>query len=173
MKKKIISFFKSNPGRDYKSKEIAKRLNIFAEHEYSALKAMLHQLYEEDFLAKSGKRYRLNQISKTNLVTGTLQIVNGSYGFVVLKNSKMNDIFVSSRNLGTAFGGDTVEAVLFAKQKGKNIEGQIVKVIKRKREEVVGTLKKSKSFYFIDPDDKEIYRDIYIDKEDLLGAEPR
>ena len=62
--------------------------------------------------------------------------------------------------------------MLFAKQKGKNLEGQINKIIRRKRKQVVGQLRKSKSFYFISPADSKIHRDIYIDSEDLLGAKP-
>ncbi len=177
MKKKIIAFFKKNPGREFKSKDIAKKLGINSDHEYSSLKAVLHNLFEEKYLSKSGKRFRLagsskniNQTLSSNRVTGELQIVNGSFGFVVFKDSKIGDVFIASRNLGNAFNGDTVEAVLFSGRKGKNIEGQIVKVVKRKREEIVGTLKKSKSFYLIEPDDPGIYRDIYIDKSNLAGA---
>ena len=172
MKKKIISFFKKNSGRQFKSKEIARRLDIGTDHEYSSLKAVLHGLTEEGFLSKSGKRYRLAQVLKSNVIKGELQIINGSYGFVIPDNARMNDIFIASRNLGTAFSGDTVEVVLFAKQKGRNIEGQIINVVKRKRSEYIGTLKKSKSFYYIAPDDPGIYRNIYIDKEDLKGANP-
>ncbi len=171
MKKKIISFFKKNPGREFKSKEIAKKLNIDSDHEYSSLKSLLYDLYQENFLIKKGKKYKLNNLPETNKVTGVLQIVNGSYGFVVLKNSRMKDIFIAARNLGNAFNGDTVEAVLFANKKGKNFEGQIVKVIDRHKKEIVGTLKKSKSFYFIEPDDIAVHKDIYIDKSDLAGAE--
>ncbi len=171
MKKKIISFFKKNPGREFKSKEIAKKLSVFSDHEYSSLKSLLYDLYRENFLIKNGKKYKLNNLPETNKVTGVLQIVNGSYGFVILKNSRMKDIFIAARNLGNAFNGDTVEAVLFANKKGKNFEGQIVKVIDRNKKEIVGTLKKSKSFYFVKPDDTSIHKDIYIDKTDLAGAE--
>ena len=171
MKKKIISFFKKNPGREFKSKDVAKKLNINSDHEYSSLKSVLYDLYQEKFLTKNGKKYKLNNLPETNKVTGILQIVNGGYGFVALKNSRMKDIFIAARNLGNAFNGDTVEAVLFANKKGKNFEGQIVKVIDRHKKEIVGTLKKSKSFYFIEPDDNAIHKDIYIDKSDLGGAE--
>ncbi|MHB1687106.1 MAG: ribonuclease R [Ignavibacteriaceae bacterium] len=170
MKKKIISFFKSNPGRDFKSKEIAKKLDLISNHEYNSLKSVLHDLSEEGFILKSGKNYRLNRLPSSNTVTGVLQIVNGGYGFVVVKDSKMGDVFISSRNIGTAFNRDTVEVSLFANQKGKNIEGQIVNVVKRNKEEIVGTLHKSKSFYFVKPDDSSIHRDIYIDKDELEGA---
>ena len=68
------------------------------------------------------------------------------------------------------FDGDKVEVVLFAKQKGKNLEGQIIKVIERRRQEIIGTLHKSKSFYFVNPDDHRIHRDIYIPKINLKNA---
>ncbi|HUX60738.1 MAG TPA: ribonuclease R [Ignavibacteriaceae bacterium] len=170
MKKKIISFFKKNPGRDFKSKEIAKKLDLTSDYEYEALKSTLYSLFEEGVLLRTGKNYRLNRIPSSNMVKGELQIVNGGFGFVLVKDSKMGDIFVSSRNMGTAFNGDTVEVSLFANQKGKNIEGQIINVVKRNKEEIVGTLHKSKSFYFVKPDDTSFHRDIYIDKEELAGA---
>lgn len=171
MKKKIIAFFKRNTGRYFKAKEIAKKLNISADHEYSSLKAVLHNLYEEGFLSREGKKYFLNNnLPSSNKIIGTLEVNQGGYGFVNVSDSSVNDIFIAARNLGTAFNGDVVEAALFAKQKGKNIEGQIVKVIKRKREEFVGTLEKSKSFYFLNPDDPQIQRDIYIDADHLNNA---
>lgn len=171
MKKKVISFFRKTPGKSLKSKEIAKRLKITSEHEYSALKSALHKLYEENFLTKNGKRFKLNNIPDDNRITGRLEINQGGYGFVIPSRKEIGDIFIAARNLNTAFSGDTVEAVLFAKQKGKNLEGQVVKVIKRKRDEIVGTLKKSNSFYFVKPDDPEIHRDIYVDVSKLKDAE--
>ena len=170
MKKKIVSFFKKNPGRSFKNKDIAKRLQITADYDYAALKATLHKLYEENFLTKNGKRFKLNTIPDDNRITGRLEINQGGFGFVVPNRKEIGDIFIAARNLSTAFSGDTVEVTLFAKQKGKNLEGQIVKIIKRKREEIVGTLKKSNSFYFVKPDDPEIHRDIYIDASNLKGA---
>lgn len=170
MKKKVISFFRKNPGRSFKNKEIARRIKITSDHDYSAMKAVLHKLYKENFLSKNGKRYKFNLIPDDNRVTGRLEINQGGYGFVIPERKEIGDIFIAARNLNTAFSGDTVEAVLFAKQKGKNFEGQIVKVIRRKRSEIVGTLKKSKSFYFVKPDEPDIHRDIYIDASNLKNA---
>ena len=170
MKKKVISFFKKNPGRGFKPKEISQKLNLNPDYEYSAMKSVLHKLYNEQFLTKSGKKYRLNIIPNLNKVTGTLGINQGGYGFVVVENSDMGDIFIASRNLGAAFNGDTVEVSLFAKQKGRNIEGQIISVLKRKREEIIGVLEHSHNFYFVKPDDPYIHRDIYVDGQNLKGA---
>ncbi len=170
MKKKIIAFFKRNPGKGFKNREIAKKLNISDEHEYSSLKAAVYKLYEESFLTKSGKKYYLNQTPSSNTITGVLELNQAGYGFVTLKNSGLGDIFIAARNLGTAFHGDTVEVALFARKKRKNIEGQIIQVVKRKRNEIVGTLNKSHSFYFIKPDDPKIHRDIYINPDKIGNA---
>ncbi len=170
MKKKLISFFKKNPGKKLRSKEIAKQIGVLTEHEYASLKVLLHDLYSEGFLLKNGKRYQLNRIPSGGKVTGELQVNPNGFGFVLVEDSKMGDVFIASRNLGTAFHGDIVEVALFAKQKGKNIEGQIINVVKRKRSEFVGTLKKSKSFYFIHPEEPEITRDIYVDPKSLKNA---
>jgi ribonuclease R len=171
MKKKLIAFFKKNQGRYFKSKEIAKRLDINDEHDYRSLKAMLHDLMEEEFIVREGKKYRLNNLPENNIVTGVLEVNDAGYGFVRLKGNNTGDIFISARNMGAAFHRDVVEVSIFAKQKGKNLEGQITKVIKRSKSEIVGTLKKHHSFYFIKPDNNSIHRDIYVDPAKLKGAQ--
>jgi ribonuclease R len=173
MKNKVISFFNKNTGAALKAKELAKRLNINTEHEYASLKAILHQLLEDNFLSREGKRYKLLSADSDKNITGTVQINSAGYGFVIPKNKKMADIFIASRNLGTAFNGDTVEVSLFAKQKGKgkNLEGEIVKIIKRKCSEIPGTLQESEFFYVI-PGIPEIEKNIYIPSGFLNGAKP-
>jgi exoribonuclease R len=84
---------------------------------------------------------------ESNVLIGYFNLNDGGYGFVTPKNSKTGDIFIAARNINSAFDGDKVEVVLFAKQKGKNLEGQITKVIDRKRKEIVGQLKKSMFVY--------------------------
>jgi ribonuclease R len=167
MKNQLKSFFQKNPGSSFKTKEIAKKLNIKDDNNYQLLKATLHQLESEKFLLRNGKRYKLFTLPKTNRLIGHFNLNEGGYGFVTPKNSRTGDIFIAARNIGNAFHGDKVEVVLFAKQKGKNLEGQITKIVERKRKEIVGQLKKSRSFYFVTPDDPKIHRDIYVESKNL------
>lgn len=170
MKKEIKAFFKNHPSIALKSKELAKKLNATDEFAYSELKHFLHALTDEGFLQREGKRYQLNKMDTGKLI-GTLQIINGGeYGFVLLKDKQIKDIFVAGKNLNTSFNGDLVEAVLIASRRGKSLEGEIIRVVERKRNEIVGTLHKSKSFYFIAPDDDKIHRNIYIPSDKLSGA---
>lgn len=172
MKNQIKSFFKENPGRSYKSKEVAKQLKIKDDQTYLLLKNELHKLESEQFLSRNGKRYKLYNMPDTNRLMGYFNLNDGGYGFVTPRNSKTGDIFIAARNINSAFHGDKVEVVLFAKQKGKNLEGQITKVIERKRKEIVGQLKKSRSFYYVTPDDPKIHRDIYVDEKNLKNSKP-
>jgi len=170
MKKELKAFFNRNQGRGYKSKDIANKLGFNSDHEYASLKAALHKLEEESFLIRIGKKFQLNKFPDTNRLKGRLEINRNGFGFVNINDNKRGDIFIAARNIGTAFDGDLVEVELFAKQKGKNIEGQIVNVVERKRKEYVGIIKKSKSFFFISPDDAKLHRDIYINESKLNGA---
>ena len=170
MKKQLIAFFKNHPSLKIKSKDIAKQLQIVDDHAYSELKHFLHMLTEEGFLKKEGKRFQFNAYGHGRLI-GTLQIVGeGDYGFIVLKEKDIKDVFVTGKNFNTAFDGDLVEILLIASRRSKSLEGEIVKIMERKRNEIVGTLHKSNSFYFIKPDDQKIHRDIYIAVNKLYGA---
>ena len=170
MKKELKAFFNRNQGRGYKSRDIANKLGFNSDHEYASLKAALHKLEEESFLIRVGKKFQLNKLPETNQLQGRLEINRNGFGFVNINDEKRGDIFIAARNIGTAFDGDLVEVEVFAKQKGKNIEGQIVNVVERKRKEYVGIIKKSKSFFFISPDDAKLHRDIYINESKLNGA---
>jgi ribonuclease R len=170
MKKEIKAFFKNHPALSLKSKEVAKKLNVKDEYAYAELKHFLHALTEEGFLTKQGKRYQFNKFDTSKLI-GSLQIINGGeFGFVILKDAQIKDIFIAGKNLNTAFHGDIVEAVLIASRRGKSLEGEIVRIVERKRKEIVGTLQKSKSFFFVQPDDDKIHRDIYVASNKLSGA---
>ncbi len=170
MKEKIIAYFKANPHIVITSKALSKKLKL-KQKDTEYFKNVLHSLYKESFLTRSGKRYKLNKSAGKKHV-GKLQLVNNqNYGFVVLNDKKMNDVFISEKHLNTAFDGDKVEIALFAKRKGKNQEGQIISIVERAREEIVGILRKSKSFYFVEPDDRKIHRDIYVSSNNLKKAE--
>ncbi len=170
MKKELIAYFKNHPSLKIKSKDLAKQLDIVEEHAYAELKHFLHMLTEEGFIKREGKRYIFNAYKSGKLI-GTLQIVgDGDYGFVILKDKNSKDVFVAGKNFNVALDGDLVEISLIASHRGKSLEGVILNVVERKRNEIVGTLQKSKSFFFIKPDDQKIHRDIYVSANKLGSA---
>ena len=170
MKKEIKAYFKKNPTDKLKSRDLAKRLYIKDAHEISKLKQVLHDLFKEDFLIKTGKKFSLNQKS-VEKIKGKLQITeSGNFGFVVTENKKYNDIFIPSKYFADAFNGDIVEVELLDKKKGKNYEGKIVSVLERKNESVLGIIKVTEGGYLLVPDGSELRKEIYVRKKDLNGA---
>jgi ribonuclease R len=66
---------------------------------------------------------------------------------------------------------DRVIARLTAGELGaKKSEGEVIKVLKRANEKVVGAFENGKGFGFVVPDDQRIYQDIFISKSDFNGA---
>ena len=53
---------------------------------------------------------------------------------------------------------------------GRRSEAVVVKVLKRANEMVVGVFEKSKNYGFVVPDNQKIARDIFIDKQNTMGA---
>jgi len=170
MKKEIKAFFKNHPSIKIKPKELAKKIGVTEEYAYAELKHHLYSLSKEGYLLREGKRYQIRGYDEGKLI-GTVQIIGGGeYGFVMLDDKKLKDIFVAGNNLSTAFDGDRVEVILVSAKKGRSLEGEIIKILERKKEEFVGILQKSKSFYFVRPDDTKMHRDIYVSSDKLNNA---
>lgn len=168
MKKEIIAWFKKNPGARVKSKKLAQEFFIIDEHDYAALKAQLHTLIEEGVLTKDGKRYALLTAQNKNTMVGTIQVTRDGFGFVIPDSKKIPDVFVAERNLHSAMNGDRVEIIVYAnqKRKAKNLEGEVIKIIKRKFEVLAGILRETKSGWRVIPERNGINQKIVITAED-------
>ena len=170
MKERVKEFFQKQPHAKIKVKELARKLQANTAKQYAELKEALYFLTKEDFIVRRGKRFEKVKSSQKKQI-GTFQLSKeGTYGFVILKKSKLSDIFIPEKHFGLAFHGDTVEVKILKKSRGKNLEGEIVKVIERKNDKIIGTLIKRKKLFFVEPKDKSIQRLIFVDEHDLNGA---
>lgn len=84
------------------------------------------------------------------------------FGFVEIEELG-EDIFIPIHNKNGAMNNDIVSVKVKNEVKGKRKEGQIIKVLKRNTNEIVGLFQKSKNFGFVIPDDEK-YNDIFISK---------
>ncbi|HTO94769.1 MAG TPA: hypothetical protein VMM80_10335, partial [Bacteroidota bacterium] len=114
----------------------------------------------------------------TGRITGTLSMNRRGFGFVAVEGEE-EDIYIAPRYLHTALHGDVVEVVLFAGRSGRRgrsdderPEGEVVAIVERPLATVTGRLEAGRSSYFVVPDDERIARDIYVAREDTLGAKP-
>ena len=163
----ILKLFEKNPNRTYKPKQLAKIFRI-SDQKYPAFKRKLKKMTADGKIIRH-KKGRLGQGLKTYEVIGKLHVKTQGYGFLVTEEEKL-DIFISQKNMNTAFHGDTVRAVLFAQLKGKSQEAKVIEVIKRSRQNIVGIFQQGKYWGIVIPDEIKIHRDIYIAPENQMNA---
>lgn len=100
---------------------------------------------------------------KKRAVKGVINVTMSGSGYVSSEELE-KDVRIDPLLLNTALDGDEVEALIHPEKKGENLQGEVIKVLKRKRTRFVGTLesKKGQKFSFLIPDDKRVYADIFI-----------
>ncbi len=170
---KIIDILSRNED-GMKLNEIAKKLKIKSESDdYDFLKYILQKLVEDNKLVKQSKRkYSLNKEFSYGYyaptLTGVIKIQSNRG--MIFDNVRKEKIIIKQKNLNTALDGDTVVVVVLAKKKGKKNRGEVVKVVKRSKKNIVGTIEHDGYFWFLVPDDVKYYVDFLIPKAKLNNA---
>ncbi|MBE9491378.1 MAG: ribonuclease R [Bacteroidetes bacterium] len=117
-----------------------------------------------------GRKGNLTKLAQpTALITGTVDMKQTGKAYVIRAEGG-EDIFIASNNTYHAIHGDKVKVRMFPKRPGRKPEGQIIKIIKRQKEQFVGTIKVFKNFAFLLPDSQNMPVDIFIPKSDLNEA---
>jgi len=168
MKKRIIAFFTKNAGKWFKLGEIADELNITEFYAYSELREIVNKLAGEGFLKRERKKFMFNDEKKP--ITGVFEMSRGVYGFVRPDNPKLGDIFIHSDDINGALHGDIVEVAIIKQGKRRKPEGEIVRVIKRAKENYIGYIIKEKEMYFVKVEYAGVENEIHIKKSSLNGA---
>jgi ribonuclease R len=138
-----------------------------------ALRKTLRDLERAGDIARIRKnRYVLP--SEADLVTGKLSIHQAGYGFLALEMSGGSDVFIAAENIGTAMHGDRVVARIsrdepFQRIKGRR-EGRVIRILERAHDTIVGTLQRSRNFYYVVPDDPRIVHDVYVGQAKALDT---
>ena len=100
----------------------------------------------------------------SHLKTGKLIVNKKGYGFVDIEGK--DDVYVASSNMNGAIHGDLVVVEITSKS-GMELEGRILKIVKRELKTVVGTIIKNDSKLELKNDDDKININIILDKESL------
>lgn len=107
---------------------------------------------------------------KMNLIVGRLQGHSKGFSFLIPDNRQEQDVYISLEDSNGAMHNDRVMARLHNTIAGSRREGEIIRILERANEQVVGSFEQSKSFGFVVPDDNRIYHDIFIPKGETNGA---
>lgn len=168
-KEKLVEFMKEKAYKPMSKEELTRIFSINKEEErdfHGILEAM-----EKEGLVIKTKQNRYGIPEKMNLVVGKLQGNARGFGFVIPVNEGTADIFIPAAELNGALHGDKVVARITHKGKSsKSHEGEIIRILERVNQTIVGTFENSKSFGFVVADDTRISMDIFVPKSEKNGA---
>src|SRR5438093_1098980 len=167
IREQVLALLARKDYRPLNKIDIARKFGLTAS-ERVALRKSLRELERAGEIARIRKnRYVLP--AEADLVAGKLSIHPAGYGFLSPEKSGDPDIFIAAENIGTAMHGDRVVARISRdaphdRIKGRR-EGRIIRILERAHDTIVGTLQRSRNFYYVVPDDPRFVHDIYVRPE--------
>jgi Exoribonuclease R len=102
---------------------------------------------------------------------GSIFLTSKGEGYVRIPDlPNLGGIFIAHENLNKALHGDTVKCLITKSE--EKLEGIILEVLERAKYAYAGIIEYEKDKYYFVPDDKKIYTDFLIKKENLHKASP-
>ena len=166
IEKKMLSFFRENPGKEYNYKQIAAELNLRDTRRRNELIKFLNlNVASKQLLSPSRGMYALVE-TKKQYNQGILDVTSSGRGFVICEELEQ-DISIPKNGINKAFNGDLVEVYCYKRKKNGSLEGEIVNIIERKKTTFVGTLQIDKNYAFVLTRGARMYTDFFIDKKQI------
>ncbi len=100
-------------------------------------------------------------------ISGILSVNARGIGFLRSIDKSKEDIEIQNNNLNTALNGDTVLVTILPSRKNERTAGKVVSIEKRAKKTFAGILAKENDTYYLLPDDKKMYADIIISKDNV------
>lgn len=169
LQKRILAFMKED---DYKPLTVAEIEDAFELEEAEEFKELVKTLVkmEAQGLVVRSRSNRYGLPERMNLLRGRFIGHAKGFGFVTPEEVGMDDIFIPPHEINGAINGDTVLIRVMKESSGDRREGTVTKIVERGKTTFVGTFQANRGFGFVVPDDKKLNMDIFVAKEDTLGA---
>lgn len=126
-----------------------------------------------DLLIESGdviktKKNKFGLALKNGYVTGNIRINPKGFGFII---NEPEDLYVSGSNMNSAMDGDLVMARIVGEGTDTtSTEAEIVKILKRNTDKIVGEYSDNKDFGFVIPIDSKQSYDVFIARKNKGDA---
>jgi len=150
------------------------RLLRLSRNRQQELQAALHQLEQSGAVARiKGNCYV--QPREADLIPGRIRMNRAGKGFLQPDDSDLKEITIPESATGTALHEDRVLVRRDARRKSFHANddapetGTVVRILERKRTQMVGTLQRGRQFLFVIPDDPRIPHDILVPEPRDVG----
>lgn len=176
LQERIMKYMQERAKKPMSQEELLTALDLHDEEIRELVPAMEELVRKNLLIQNRSGLYGLP--SHMNLVIGRMSITAKGFGFVIPDNgneegkAKVNDVFIPSGMLGTAMNNDKVLVRITAEKSYENRtrEGEVIRILERANNRVVGTFESSRTFGFVVPDDNRLNQDIFIEGRNFNGA---
>lgn len=135
----------------------------------------LHELELSGAIARiKGNRYILP--NEADLIPGCIRMNRKGKGFLIPDDTKLKEIAIPESATGTALHEDRVLVRRNVRSRSRSTEGAdvqetgtVIRILKRRRTQIVGTLQRSTQFLYVIPDDPRMPHDIYVSEPRDVG----
>lgn len=171
-KKRILAYIESEEYRPMRRKEMRTMLSVPPE-DREKFNALLDALLAEGQIFETRKG-KIAAAKGLQMATGIFTGHSRGFGFVT-PDEGGEDVFIPAGETGGALQKDKVlYKVLHRAEPGKKADGVVIRVLERGMGHIVGIYEESRrhgrSFGFVTADDRRIPKDIFIPRENSLGA---
>ncbi len=169
LRENIVNFMEEKVYKPMSKEELALEFGLKGK-EIKVFYKVLKDMEKEGVIIKT-RNNLYGLVDKMNLVVGTIDGNEKGFGFLVPDDKTKEDIYIPSEDMNGAFHGDKVVVRLKTRGlSGRRDEGEVIRIIERANETVVGTFESNKNFGFVIPDNIKIGYDIFIPKAEINGA---
>lgn len=166
---RLLAFMREEAYKPLTVQEIEEQFGFEDADEFKELVKTLVKLEEKGLLVRSrANRYGVPE--RMNLMSGKFIGHPRGFGFVAYDEPGHDDIFIPPTEVNGAINGDRVMVRIAESSGGDRREGAIIRILERGTTQVVGTFQDNRGFGFVVSDDKKMNMDIFIAKDDTLGA---
>jgi ribonuclease R len=157
----ILEHMRQESYRPLSYHELKDVLGVSEEEENKFIKELGHLEKDGEIVRTRKNKYGLPEMM--NLVRGTIRLNQRGYGILVPDDATRPEVFVYSGGLNGAMHSDKVMVRLSAgRNGGQRPEGEVIRVIKRANQQLVGTYERGRKRGQVIPDDNRHFYPIYI-----------
>ncbi|MFH5834592.1 ribonuclease R [Proteiniclasticum sp. C24MP] len=169
LREKIMEILSAHSYNPMNTDELANVLGL-EKNEKKELRKVIDGLMKEGVVIKI-KKEKIVLPEEYGVYTGRIDVNKRGFGFVARGEGK-EDIFVPENAMKTAMHGDKVQVKVMRENAGsRRAEGEVLQIIERKNNKIIGVYEESKAFGFVVPEDTKMHHDVFINKKNRNFAE--
>lgn len=168
LKDRILQFMQEEAYKPLTAEDLAEEMELKGT-ELAEFWDVLQELEEQADIIRT--RYdKFGVPERMNLLVGRLSASSKGFGFVIpekVTSPEDTDVYIGPDAMLNAMHNDRVVVRIHSKQgQARSREGEIIRIVRRANQKIVGVYEASRNFGFVTPDDLRLGQDIFIPKDE-------